>query len=70
MALIKQVKATEKQKISVTVSKNLADEFSTELEKFNANNTHNIALDFDGLAKKLIAELKAINKSNEPVAQS
>jgi hypothetical protein len=64
MALIKQVKSQEKSKISVTVNKKLADEFTQELEKFTANNMQNVSLDFDNLAKKLIAELKKLNDDN------
>lgn len=64
MALIKQVKSQEKSKISVTVSRKLADEFTQELEKFTANNMQNVSLDFDNLAKKLIAELKKLNDDN------
>ena len=64
MALIKQVKSQEKSKISVTVNKKLADEFNQELEKFTANNTQNVSLDFDNLAKKLIAALKKLNDDN------
>lgn len=64
MALIKQVKSQEKAKISVSVNKKLADEFNAELEKFTANNMQNVSLDFDNLAKKLIAELKKLNDDN------
>jgi hypothetical protein len=62
MALIKQIKTQEKSKLSITVSKKLVDDFNIELELFNTKNTQNIALDFDGFAKKLIAELKQLNK--------
>lgn len=61
MALIKQVKAQEKSKLTIAVSKKLNDDFNAELEKFNSKNPQNIALDFDGFAKKLITELKTIN---------
>lgn len=61
MALIKQVKAQEKSKLTIAVSKKLNDDFNAELDKFNSKNTQNIALDFDGFAKKLITELKSIN---------
>ena len=64
MALIKQVKSQEKSKISVTVSRKLADEFTQELEKFTANNMQNVSLDIDNLAKKLIEELKKLNDDN------
>ncbi len=65
MALIKTIKATEKTKLSITVTKKLAEEFENELRIFNANFNHNISLDFDNFAKKLIAELKQINKKSE-----
>ncbi|TXJ01016.1 MAG: hypothetical protein E6Q32_05380 [Neisseriales bacterium] len=65
MGLIKTIKAQEKTKLSITVSKKLADEFEHELKTFNANHHQNISLDFDNFAKKLIAELKQINKKAE-----
>lgn len=65
MALIKTIKAQEKSKLSITVSKNLAEDFENELKVFSANFNHNISLDFDNFAKKLIAELKQINKKSE-----
>jgi hypothetical protein len=65
MALIKTIKAQEKSKLFITVSKNLADEFENELKSFNANHQQNISLDFDNFAKKLIAELRQINKKSE-----
>ena len=65
MALIKTIKAHEKTKLSITVSKKLADEFEHELKIFNANHQQNISLDFDNFEKKLIAELRQINKKSE-----
>ena len=65
MALIKTIKAHEKTKLSITVSKKLADEFEHELKIFNANHQQNISLDFDKKKKKLIAELRQINKKSE-----
>lgn len=65
MALIKTIKATEKTKLSITVSKKLAEDFENELKIFNANFNNNVSLDFDNFAKKLIAELKQINKKSE-----
>lgn len=70
MGLIKTVKATEKSKISVTISKNLADEFDSEMKIFNTNSNHNISLDFDNLAKKIIAELRKINQKNDLFSKS
>lgn len=67
MALIKQVKAQEKSKLTISVSKKLNDDFNAELDKFNSKNTQNIALDFDGFAKKLITELKSINAKLDQV---
>jgi hypothetical protein len=67
MALIKQVKAQEKSKLTIAVSKKLNDDFNAELDKFNSKNTQNIALDFDGFAKKLITELKSINAKLDQV---
>lgn len=65
MPLIKTIKATEKTKLSITVSKKLAEDFENELKIFNANFNNNVSLDFDNFAKKLIAELKQINKKSE-----
>lgn len=65
MALIKTIKATEKTKLSITVSKKLAEDFENELKIFTANFNNNVSLDFDNFAKKLIAELKQINKKSE-----
>ncbi len=65
MALIKTIKATEKTKLSITVTKKLAEDFENELKIFNANFNNNVSLDFDNFAKKLIAELKQINKKTE-----
>jgi len=65
MALIKTIKATEKTKLSITVTKKLAEDFENELKIFNANFNNNVSLDFDNFAKKLIAELKQINKKSE-----
>ena len=67
MALIKQVKTQEKSKLTIAVSKKLNDDFNAELDKFNSKNTQNIALDFDGFAKKLITELKSINAKLDQV---
>ena len=73
MALIKQVKAQEKSKLTIAVSKKLNDDFENmrkfhhKLDKFNSKNTQNIALDFDGFAKKLITELKSINAKLDQV---
>jgi hypothetical protein len=67
MALIKQIKAQEKSKLTIAVSKKLNDDFNAELDKFNSKNTQNIALDFDGFAKKLITELKSINAKLDQV---
>ena len=64
MALIKQVKSIEKSQLKLQVSKDLVDKFNTEYEKYNQNNKENIALDFDNIAKKLIAELSKMNASN------
>ena len=65
MPLIKTIKATEKTKLSITVTKKLAEDFENELKIFNANFNNNVSLDFDNFAKKLIAELKQINKKSE-----
>jgi transposase-like protein len=65
MPLIKTIKATEKTKLSITVSKKLAEDFENELKIFTANFNNNVSLDFDNFAKKLIAELKQINKKSE-----
>jgi hypothetical protein len=67
MALIKQIKAQEKSKLTIAVSKKLNDDFNADLDKFNSKNTQNIALDFDGFAKKLITELKSINAKLDQV---
>ena len=67
MALIKQIKAQEKSKLTIAVSKKLNDDFNAELDKFNSKNTQNIALDFDEFAKKLITELKSINAKLDQV---
>ena len=67
MSLIKQIKMKTKAKLTVNVSKSLVDEFNSELEKFNTNNSQEITLDFDNFAKKLIAELKNINVNIEQV---
>ncbi len=61
MALIKQVKQVKKVTISIHVSKDLADKFNFELDKYNKSNQSNSILDFDPLVKKLVDELTKIN---------
>lgn len=64
MALIKQVKQVKKVTINIHVSKDLAERFNIELEKYNKSNQSNSILDFDPLVKKLVDELTKINTNS------
>lgn len=64
MALVKLVKHNKKVKVEVSVSKEIADSFTEELEYYNKHLSNNAALDFDPLIKKVTDELKKINGHN------
>lgn len=62
-SLIKAVKQVKKVSINIPLSKDIADQFNTELELYNKNFGTASTLDFDTLGKKLIQELKSLNVS-------
>jgi hypothetical protein len=62
-SLIKAVKQVKKVSINIPLSKDIADQFNTELELYNKNFGTANTLDFDTLGKKLIQELKSLNIS-------